>query len=106
MSSLCDLLRCVAAERKAGATSVRVWECHDAQHLGARTRQRQLSQLGAVPSLLGSRIVNGEVADGRGETADACRPETVRVGLERAKAEPLGAIDGSRAIGQIETNPD
>ena len=74
--------------------------------LAAGTRQRQLPQPGAVPGLLGSRVVDGEVADGGGETADACRAETVGVGLERAEAEPVGAVDGSGAVGQVETDPD
>ncbi len=106
VSSLGELLGGVATEIEAGATSVPVRECHDEQHLGAGARQRQLSQLGAVPGLLGTRVLDGEVADGGGETAGACRAQAVGVGLEWAEAEPLGAIDGSRAIGQIETNPD
>lgn len=106
VSGSCNLLWGVAAEREAGATAARVWECHDVQHLGATTRQRQLSQLRAVASLLGTGVVDGEVADCGGETAGACRAETVRVGLERAEAEPLGAVDGSRAVRQIEANPD
>ena len=59
-----------------------------------------------MPGLLRPRVIDGQLADGGREPAGVCGVLTVRVGLQRAGAEPVRPVDRRILVRQVEPEAD